>query len=545
MRTSTALLLASITLCAQDRADLNAVHRIKHEASANSKVMDHLYHLTDLYGPRLTASPGFMRAASWAVSRFKEWGLDNVHLEAWPFGRAWTARHYSVEIVEPGYYLLTARPMAWTRASQGAVTGDAYYMPLDGAVYSLGKAKAFTEAIDKLIAAHKGKLKGKVALIAKQTPITAATQPDFRRLDSAALADRAKSPDPIARPEFDLDNPRPPEDESKLDAFFRYLPEWAMVKLFDRQIAEITRLNKFLSDEGAAGILTTDNRSKNGMVFAEAAGSHRAADPLSPPKFVLTREQYNRIVRLIEHKQNVRIRLNLDVEVSDRDVDGHNIIAEIPGGAKKDEIVMIGAHFDSWHTGTGATDNATGSAVMMEVMRILKSLGLKLDRTVRLALWGGEEQGYYGSVAYVKKHFGDPETMKLLPAHEKLSVYFNHDNGTGRIRGVYLQGNDAARPFFEAGLAPFRDMDAATISIRNTGGTDHVSFDAIGLPGFQFIQDPAAYGSITHHSDMDVYDHVEASDLMQASAIIASLVYQAANRPEMFPRKPLPDLFRK
>jgi Zn-dependent M28 family amino/carboxypeptidase len=201
---------------------------------------------------------------------------------------------------------------------------------------------------------------------------------------------------------------------------------------------------------------------------------------------------------------------------------------------------MIGAHFDSWHSGTGATDNGAGSAVMIEVMRILKALGLKLDRTVRIGLWSGEEEGLFGSRAYVKEHFADPDTMHVTAEHAKLSGYFNLDNGSGKIRGVYLQGNEAMRPVFEAWLAPFRDFGVTAISIRDTGGTDHLSFAAVGLPGFQFIQDPLDYGTITHHSDMDTWDHAVPTDLMQASAVIASLVYDAANRPDLLPRRPLP-----
>jgi Zn-dependent M28 family amino/carboxypeptidase len=234
------------------------------------------------------------------------------------------------------------------------------------------------------------------------------------------------------------------------------------------------------------------------------------------------------------------MRLNLTADVSANDMDAYNVTAELPGGAKKDEVVMIGAHLDSWHSGTGATDNAAGSAVMIEVMRILKALNVKLDRTVRIALWSGEEEGIFGSEAYVKQHFGDPETMRLTSEHAKLSGYFNFDNGTGKIRGVYLQGNDAMRPLFEQWFAPFRDEGVSTISIRNTGGTDHLSFDAVGLPGFQFIQDPMDYSNVTHHSQVDTLDHVHAEDLMQASAVIASIVAQAANRPDLLPRKPLP-----
>ncbi|HEY8089054.1 MAG TPA: M20/M25/M40 family metallo-hydrolase, partial [Polyangiaceae bacterium] len=228
------------------------------------------------------------------------------------------------------------------------------------------------------------------------------------------------------------------------------------------------------------------------------------------------------------------------ITASDRNEETDNVVAELPGGSKRDELVILGAHLDSWHAGTGATDNGAGSAVMLEAFRLLATLHLPLERTVRLVLWSGEEQGLHGSRAYVKEHFGDPVTMALKPEHAKVSVYLNLDNGSGKIRGVYLQENDMARPIFESWLAPFKDEGAATLTLKNTGGTDHLSFDAVGLPGFQFIQDPLDYGSRTHHSSLDVYEHAQAGDLMQAAVIVASFVYEAANRAEMFPRKPLP-----
>jgi Zn-dependent M28 family amino/carboxypeptidase len=246
------------------------------------------------------------------------------------------------------------------------------------------------------------------------------------------------------------------------------------------------------------------------------------------------------MVRLVQKNVKVTVEVELAARYLDDAPDGVNVVAEIPGVKKKDEVVMLGAHLDSWHAGTGATDNAAGCAVVLEAFRILKALNLPMDRTVRLALWSGEEQALYGSRGYVKEHFGDPVTMAVKPEHARLAGYFNVDNGTGKIRGVYLQGNDMVRPIFEAWLAPFRDLGATTISIRNTGGTDHESFDAVGLPGFQFIQDPLDYGSRTHHSSLDVYDHVQSGDLMQASAVLASFVYNAAMRPEKLPRKPLP-----
>jgi Zn-dependent M28 family amino/carboxypeptidase len=312
--------------------------------------------------------------------------------------------------------------------------------------------------------------------------------------------------------------------------------------LYDQAAADRGAL---LAAEGALGALLLDQRAHGGMLFAEAAGSYKHSAPHAPPTFVVTAEQYNRIARLAENKDPVRVRLNLAATMGDRDQDGLNIIGEIPGtGDHKEELVMIGAHFDSWHTGTGATDNGAGSAVMIEVMRVLKALNLKLDRTVRIGLWGGEEQGLFGSRAYVKEHFADPETMKTTAEHGKLSGYYNLDNGSGKIRGVYLQGHEAMRPVLEGWLAPFRDMGVTTVSIRNTGGTDHLSFNAVGLPAFQFIQDPLDYGSITHHSSMDTWDHAVPEDLMQASAVIASLVYETANRKEMLPRRELPKAVR-
>jgi Zn-dependent M28 family amino/carboxypeptidase len=315
----------------------------------------------------------------------------------------------------------------------------------------------------------------------------------------------------------------------------------AVDQLFDRISAERNKLSKFLRDDGALAVLRADPRAHDGLNFAEAAGPEKASASLALPTFILDEEQYTRITRLLEKKIPVAIAAELKVKVSAKDEMAKNLVAEIPGEAKADEVVMIGAHFDSWHTGTGATDNGAGSAVMMEVMRILKAQNLHLNRTVRIGLWSGEEQGLYGSKAYVKAHFGDPATMKITPEHEKFDAYLNLDNGSGKIRGVYLQGNDAARPVFEKILAPFRDLGASTTTLKNTGGTDHLSFDAVGLPGFQFIQDPLDYSTMTHHSNMDTYSHAIPEDLMQASAIIATAVYEIANSPEKFPRKPLPE----
>ena len=333
-----------------------------------------------------------------------------------------------------------------------------------------------------------------------------------------------------------------PSDPEEAGKYLSSVPESVLYNLFDKVRAKQA---KFFRDEGVSGIIRADNRAHNGLLFGEAAGPYDTKNPPAPATFIVTEEQYSRMTRLLDKKQSVTVRLGLEAKVGDRDVDGLDLIGEIPGQKKPDEVVMIGAHFDSWHTGTGATDNGAGSAVMIEVMRILKTLNLPMDRTVRIGLWSGEEQGLYGSRAYVKAHFGDPETMQLKPEQAKLDAYLNLDNGSGKIRGVYLQGNDGARPLFEKMLIPFHDMGAKTVTLKDTGGTDHLSFDAVGLPGFQFIQDPLDYGTVTHHSDMDTYTHAIPEDLMQASAIIATMVYDIANRPEMFPRKPLPAAIKK
>ena len=300
------------------------------------------------------------------------------------------------------------------------------------------------------------------------------------------------------------------------------------------------KLNRFLVDEGVLLVMHPATRGDGGTVFPPRAGSRIVEDTVPPPSIAITPEQYNRICRLVEKEVAPRVEVEVRTRFHRDTLDSINVIAELAGTEKKDELVMIGAHLDSTAQSLGATDNAAGSAVMMETIRILKALDLKLDRTVRLALWGGEEQGLLGSEAYVKEHFGDSETMRLTDRHQKLAAYFNFDNGTGKIRGVYLQGNDMVRPIFAAWLKPFEDMGATTLSIRDTGGTDHLSFDRVGLPGFQFIQDPVEYETRTHHSNMDAYDRVQPGDLMQASAIIASFVYHAANRSEALPRKPLP-----
>jgi len=540
MRRIAILALLALPALSQEQVDLGVVDRIKAEAFERSKVMETLRNLSDVHGPRLTGSPGFDDAARWAMGELSGYGIEKVHLEKWgPFGRAWSIEQSSVELIEPQYSQLTAVPLAWSASTNGPVSGEPVLAPLH-ASFRIGPKK-YQELFQAYRTKWAGKLRGKIVLLSDPKVPAPQTDPQFRRYTAAELADMENAPAPAAKLVAKrLDELEWPEEPAELGKFFGSLPNALMEQLYDLYDAAVAERGEFFAKEGVAGILLEDDRAHTGMLFAEAAGAFQPANTPAPATFVVTAEQYNRIARLVEKKNPVRVRLSLKAATSDRDVDGMNIIGEIPGGEKKGEIVMIGAHFDSWHSGTGATDNGAGSAVMIEVMRILKALNLKLDRTVRIGLWSGEEEGLFGSRAYVKEHFADPKTMQVTSEHGKLSGYFNLDNGSGKIRGVYLQGHEAMRPVFESWLAPFHDMGVTTVSIRNTSGTDHLSFAAVGLPAFQFIQDPLDYGTIAHHSDLDTWDHAVPEDLMQASAVIATVVYQTATRKEMLPRRELP-----
>ena len=540
MKTLIVFLLVATGLGAEEKVGLAVIQRIKTEAFQNSKVMDHLFWITDVYGPRLTGSPGFTAAANWVIQRLKSYGIDDAAAQPWgKFGRSWRLTKFSISIQEPEYAPLIGFPLAWSADTKGPLQAEPVLAPVK--ITDRLDAKKTEEELQKYFLEYKGKLRGKIVLIEKPREVTPVMTAPGSRYSDAELAKEAEAATPIALPPFDLTKMILPEKREDRNALFNLLPLDAEAKIWEYSYDTITdRINDFLAKEGAVAAIVPSYKADAGTVAGEAAGTYKSDQPAAQPRIALTIEHYNRIARLLNKKVPVKLELEVRTTSEGATGEGLNIIANIPGTTKPDEVVMIGAHFDSWIGGTGATDNGTGDAVMIEVMRILKTLHLKLDRTVRMGLWSGEEQGIFGSRAYVKENFGDPETMQLKPAHAKLSGYFNDDNGTGKIRGVYLQGNDAMRPVFEAWLAPFRDLGATTISIRNTGGTDHLSFDQVGLPGFQFIQDEVEYGRITHHSNMDVYDHAVPADLMQASAVIASIVYHAANRPELLPRKELP-----
>ncbi len=528
--------LSCVGLRAQDDPGLTALHQIKVEAFENSKVMDHLANLSDLYGPRLTASPEWEQAAQWAMQAMRGFGLTNVHEEKWgPFGRSWSLESCNIDMLTPRYSHLVAIPLAWSSPTNGVQTGDVLFAPIEqGRWYEFKKNQ---EALEHYKAEWHGKLKGKIVMLSDARQPSPTTNPLFTRYTDEQLANFAKAPEPAIKRHITVDQVQMPENPDEIGKYMASLPNSVEDALFDKYDESLADLGAFLKSEGVVAVLKWDPRAHNGLLFAEAAGSFKTDKPMAPPTFVVTEEQYSRMQRLTEKKVPVSVSLEVRAKYSDHDVDAANIVAEIPGQKKPDEVVMIGAHFDSWHSGTGATDNGAGSAVMMEVMRILKKLDLPLDRTVRIGLWSGEEEGLFGSRAYVKQHFADINTGEVKPEQAKLDAYLNLDNGSGKIRGIYLEGNDAIRPLFERWMAPFRDMGVTTLSLRHTGGTDHLSFDDAGLPAFQFIQDPLDYGTVTHHSDMDTYPHAIQEDLMQASAVIATLVYDIANREQMVPRK--------
>lgn len=512
-----ALVLAVVPMRAQapalSQADLTAIHQIREEGfdPKNSKVMEIISYLSDVHGPRLTNSPNIKEAAKWTTDTMNEWKLANVHLEPWgPFGRGWSSERTNVQVIAPHPFPLIAYAKAWTPGTNGPVTADAVFAPIT-------KEEDFAK--------FKGQLKGKFVLTAAIPESPERFDPQAHRYTDAELADLASQPVPAAQT----------GQEDRI-AQLRATRDFQL------------KVQAFLLNEGVAAWIEP-SRSDDGTVFVQQGGDRDKDKPAAPCRVAVANENYGRIVRTIEKKVPVTMLVDIENKFWDDDLNSFNIIGEIPGTdkAKADEVVMLGGHFDSWQSGTGATDNGAGSAVMLEAMRILKATGLKIRRTVRIGLWTGEEQGLLGSRAYMKQHFGDPNTedpathlIKILPEHAKLDAYYNIDNGTGKIRGVYLQGNEMVAPIFNAWMVPFHDLGMTTLSIRNTGGTDHLSYDAVGLPGFQFIQDPMDYDTRTHHSNMDVYERIQEADMKQMAVIVASFVYLTANRDELLPRKPLP-----
>jgi hypothetical protein len=548
-----ALLVPTVALAQQPQGQQpqldpnDPIAKIRDEGLNRSQAMQTLSYLSDVIGPRLTASPGMKRANEWTRDTLAKWGLQNAHLEAWgPFGRGWSLKRFSAQVTDPLDFPLIAYPKAWSPGTNGPVTADVVY---------------FDAKDEADMARFKGQLKGKIVLTQPLREVKAHFETQGTRLDEKRLLALANAPMPRPAGRGGFGGAR--------NADFIAAAQLAAKK------------NQFLVDEGAA-VLVDSSRGDGGTLFVQSAtvpqpfnaaafgGGPPAPNaprrfnawdkdaPKMAPQVVVAAEHYNRMVRMLQAGEKVKMEVNLAVEYQDQDLNGYNTVAEIPGSdpTLKDEIVMLGGHMDSWHSGTGATDNGAGVAVGMEAVRIIQALGLKPRRTIRIALWTGEEEGLLGSRAYVAQHLGKMETPATSasngdsaaatppapvlvkgPEYDKLAGYFNLDNGTGKIRGVYLQGNDQIAGLFRQWLTPFRDLGAETLSLSNTGGTDHLSFDAIGLPGFQFIQDEIEYDTRTHHSNMDVFDRIQADDMKQAATIMAAFVYNTAMRDEKLPKK--------
>lgn len=548
------------------QAPKDVIDKIKDEGMNRSQVMQTLSYMTDVIGGRLTNSPNMKRANEWTRDTMAGWGMQNAKLVAWgPFGRGWSLKSFSAQVSSPQSFPVIAYPKAWSPGldkvvpqpvANGKDKKNKTAQPLapvttltSDVVYLDAKTEADLEK-------YKGQLKGKIVLVSDMRELKADFTGMGFRTTEKELLDMANSPDPSAIQ-------RPAQQQPNMDQIQRF---------FDRFVQSAKRMN-FLLDEGAALLIDNSFEGSGGTLFVSGAavaqdiptkvedlfGARRLqayqkeAEAKMIPQMTMATEDYNRLVRMTKLGEKVQMTVDLAVQYHDADLMGYNTTAEIPGSDLKDELVMLGGHMDSWHGSTGATDNAAGCAVAMEAARILIASGLKPRRTIRVALWSGEEQGLNGSREYVKQMFGEmqggtrnflgmgtPGTLAKGAEYDKLSAYYNLDNGTGKIRGVYMQGNSAVAPIFRAWLMPFAEMGASTLTIRNTGGTDHLSFDAIGLPGFQFIQDQIEYNARTHHSNQDNYDRIQADDMKQAAIIMAAFVYQTAMMDQKIPRKAMP-----
>ncbi len=524
-------------------APKETIDKIRDEGLNRSQVMQTLSYLTDVIGPRLTNSPNMKRANEWTRDTMAKWGMNAKLVSFGPFGRGWSLKSFSAQVVDPYTAPVIAYPLAWSPSTNGTVTSEVVYLDIK---------------TDEDFEKYKGQLKGKIVFISPPRELKAEFDPLASRYTEEALAKLAAD---IASGRPGNFGPPPPPSNAPPT------PEQV-----ERQRQSNITLKKpvFVFDEGAAVVVENSFKGSGGSIVVHAANGIKSAtapesetsgrlgrlvsnvwskegETRSVPQITMATEDYNRIIRMIQNGVKPKMTIDIQAQYYDEDLMGYNTIAEIPGTdpTLKDEVVMLGGHLDSWHASTGATDNAAGCAVAMEAARILLASGLKPRRTIRVALWSGEEQGLHGSREYVKQQFGEmkpagqgqPREVIKAMNYDKLSVYYNLDNGTGRIRGIYTQGNAAVRPYFEAWLAPFHDLGAKTLTNLGTGGTDHIAFDVIGLPGFQFIQDTIEYDTRTHHTNQDNYDRIQADDMKQAATIMAAFIYQSAMMDEKLPRK--------
>jgi len=515
-------------LTAQDQgiANRDAFSRIRDEALQHSQIMDLVGHLTDVIGPRLTGSRNILKADEFARDKLRDWGLLNAHLEPWgPFGRGWSLEDFSAKMLAPGFSPLIAYPKAWSPGTNGTVRGEVVYLDVQAA-----------SDLDK----YKGKLNGKIVLFSPPRPVDPLFEPPAQRQTDEQLLRFANAPPP--------DEPKPfqftPEQRASAELDYR---KWQLVQSEGAAVV----LQPSFRDAGTVYVTSATVPYPPEVPFERRVGPWDLSRPVVTPQVVVAAEQYNRMVRLIARGIPVQLEINIAAHFYDDDPMSYNVIAEIPGADLKDEVVMLGGSIDSWHAGTGATDNAAGAATALEIIRILQSLRLKPRRTIRIGLWSAEEQGGFGSRAYVAAHLGRkiaPQgdqaghaQFEFKPEYEKFDAYFNFDYGTGRIRGVYLQGNVAAQPLFRALFAPLEGLGASTVSLAGVGATDHISFDEIGLPGFQWVRDfMEGEGTRAPHTNMDTFDHVLPDDLKQSAAVAASIIYSLAMRDDRVPRKPLP-----
>jgi hypothetical protein len=511
--------IAALSIAAHAQApsiDLNAVSRIKQEALTRSQVMDHVSWLADVYGPRVTGTPNFQQAADWAVGRLNEWGLSNVHQERFAFGQGWRVERFSAHVVSPVPQPIIGFPRTYSPSTKGTVSGDVVRVDIE---------------TDADFARYKGQLKGKIVLPQPARAVRMLEGRVVLVMNEDDLAEAMTFPIPRAHttppPHSAQNTPQRPSND-----------EIAQFFVAEGVAAVLERGSDSDTAGGFSGLSMTTPRVDGGTIFPTSGGSRDPKAAQQVPSATIAVEHYNRMIRMLDKKQPVRVELNIQTTFypeNPASPNGINVIGEIPGTDLAHEVVIMGAHLDTTAGGTGATDNATGSAAMMEALRVIKTLGLRPRRTIRVALWGGEEQGLLGSRAYVAEHFGTKAAPK--PAHANVVAYYNLDNGTGKIRGIWSQENLAAMPIFREWIESVRGLGVEYVAPRSVGSTDHASFDNQGIPGFQFMQERLEYGSRTHHSNMDYVDRVQRDHLVQQATVAAVFAWYSANWPEKLPRK--------
>jgi carboxypeptidase Q len=516
IRSTTAFLIACTALAvqAQSPVDLGTVSLIKQEALTRSQVMDHVGWLADVYGPRITGTPNFSQAADWATKRMTEWGLANVRQERFAFGQGWRVERFSAHLISPVPQPIIGFPRTYSPSTKGTVSGDVVRVDIQS---------------EEDFARYKGQLKGKIVLPQPARAVRMLEGRVVLTMNEDDLAEAMTMPIPTApaAPAVGAPAQRRPSNDQIAQFFVTEGVAAVIERGSDTDVAG-----------GYSGLSMTTQRVDGGTIFPGSGGSRDPKAAAQVPSATIAVEHYNRMLRLLEKKQPVRVELNIQTTFYPEDQgapNGINVVGEIPGSDLAHEVVIMGAHLDTTPGATGATDNATGSAAMMEALRVIKTLDLRPRRTIRVALWGGEEQGLLGSRAYVAEHFGTQAAPK--PGHANVVAYYNLDNGTGKIRGIWGQENLGAMALFRQWVDSVRDLGVEYVAPRSVGSTDHASFDNQGIPGFQFMQERLEYGSRTHHSTMDYVDRVQRDHLVQQATVAAVFAWYSANWPEKLPRK--------